>query len=335
MSNDQGSNLEVRVRVFSEKWNWILTGFFQETAERTRLYWLLASLSRHHSVRTANAMAFDLFLALVPMLGLAGWTAAAVVRSQSSEVSASTFLTDLTPSQIDGFIGEHFAALSKAHLAPVAALAGWWLVSSAFYTMMSVFQETFDCRERAWVEKRVVSLGFALFGMVVLGVGGGLSVLATVAPPEFLRPVFDSLKYLGLLKVVAVLVSLAITAAFFAVLYRYSISRPGKKRVVWPGAWTATLLGAVTTVGLGYYASNIARYALFYGGLAAIIIVLLWLWLWSTAIVMGAEVNVAMEDVAFTRRSLSDHSSDDYLAAGDPPSTPTQIPKSDGNSEGD
>lgn len=294
----------MQVRLFSEKYNAILTHFFRATAERTRTYWLLASLFRHHSVRTANAMAFDLFLALVPMLGLAGWTASALVRSRVDDISTSAFLTKLTPEQIDGFIGQHFEAMSKAHLAPFAALAGWWLVSSAFDTMMGVFQETFDCRQRSWFEKRLISLAFALLGMIVLGVGGGLGVLATVAPPGILKAVFDSLTVLGLIKVAAFLVSFLITATFFAVLYRYSISRPGRKRRVWPGAWTASFLGASATVGLGFYATNIARYALFYGGLAAIIIVLLWLWLWSTAILVGAELNVALEDVLFARTSL-------------------------------
>ncbi len=301
---DSAGDFEVQVRLFSEKYNELLTHFFQATAERTRTYWLLASLMRHHSVRTANAMAFDLFLALVPMLGLAGWTASALVRSRVDDISASAFLTKLTPGQIDEFIGQHFEAMSKAHLAPFAALAGWWLVSSAFDTMMGVFQETFDCRQRSWLEKRLISLAFALLGMIVLGVGGGLGVLATVTPPEFLKPIFDSLEYLGLIKTAAFFVSFLITAAFFAILYRYSISRPDRKRRVWPGAWVATLLGAGATVGLGYYAANIARYALFYGGLAAIIVVLLWLWLWSTAILVGAELNVALEDVLFARTSV-------------------------------
>jgi len=295
--------MEIQIRLFSDKYNTLLTEFFSATAERTRLYWLLASLIRHQSVRTANAMAFDLFLALVPMLGLAGWTASAVVRSQSGDVSASSFLTHLAPEQIDGFIGEHFEAMSKAHLAPVAALAGWWLVSSAFNTMMGVFQETFECRDRSWIENRIISLGFALLGMVVLGVGGGLGVIATISPPELFRPIFDSLQYLGLIKVAALLVSLGITTSFFALLYRYSISRPGRKRRVWPGAFTATLLGSAATLGLGFYAANIARYALFYGGLAAIIVVLLWLWLWSSVILLGAEINVAMEDVAVDEAS--------------------------------
>jgi membrane protein len=304
--------MEIRVSLFSEKYNDILTSFFTATAERTRLYWLLASLIRHQSVRTANAMAFDLFLALVPMLGLAGWTASAVVRSRTGDVSPSSFLTHLAPEQIDGFIGEHFEAMSKAHLAPVAALAGWWLVSSAFNTMMGVFQETFECRDRSWIESRAISLGFALLGMIVLGVGGGLGVLATLSPPELMRPIFDSLEYLGLIKVAALLISLGITTSFFALLYRYSISRPGRKRRVWPGAITATLLGSAATVGLGFYAANIARYALFYGGLAAIIVVLLWLWLWSTVILLGAEINVAMEDVAMedvTQKELPSTSS--------------------------
>lgn len=247
-------------------------------------------------------MAFDFFLALVPMLGLAGFAASVVVRSQPGEISASTFLTHFTPGQIDDFIGQHFEATAKAHLAPLAALAGWWLISSAFDTMIGVFQETFDCVERSWLAKRAMSLAFALLGMIVLGVGGGLGVLATVTPPQIFQPLLHSLEYLGLIKAAALLVSLLIVTTFLAVLYRYSIRRPGTKRRMWPGALAASLLGAGATFGLGFYAANIARYALFYGGLAAIVVVLLWLWLWSTAILIGAELNVALEDVLEARK---------------------------------
>lgn len=309
-------DFRVELPFVSHKYNALLTRFFHETTERTRTYWLLASLIRHHSVRTANAMAFDFFLALVPMLGLAGWTASAVVRSRSAEVSASSFLIHFTPGQIDEFIGQHFDATAKAHLAPFAALAGWWLVSSAFDTMIGVFQETFECDERSWIPQRIISLAFALLGMIVLGVGGGLGVLATVAPPEILKPVLSSLEYLGLIKAAALLVSFLIVTAFLAVLYRYSIRRPHLRRRVWPGAWFACALGAGATIGLGFYATNIARYATFYGGLAAIVIVLLWLWLWSTAILIGAEINVALEDVRNARNSLEGPNSNE-LASGD------------------
>ena len=141
--------------------------------------------------------------------------------------------------------------------------------------MIGVLQETFDCQARSWVTYRAISMAFALLGMIVLGVGGGLGVLATVTPPQIMRPILHSLEYLGLIKAAALLFSLLIVTAFLAVLYRYSVSRPGTKRTVWPGAWTATILGAGATFGLGFCAANIARYALFYGGLAAIVVVLL------------------------------------------------------------
>jgi membrane protein len=308
-------DFEVSLPFISAKQNAIITKFFRGTAERTRTYWLLASLVRHHSVRTANAMAFDFFLALVPMLGLAGFTASALVRSQSEQISASGFLTHFTPQQVDQFIGEHFAVTQEAHLAPLAGLAGWWLVSSAFDTMIGVFQETFDCEERSWLPKRAISLAFALLGMIVLGVGGGLGVLATVTPPEIIQPVLTSLEYLGLVKVAALLVSFLIVTTYLAVLYRYSIRRPKTKRRVWPGAVSASVLGALATLGLGFYVSNIARYAIFYGGLAAIVVVLLWLWLWSTAILIGAEVNIALEDVQKSR-NFPENSPTSELASG-------------------
>lgn len=311
-------DFEVELPFVSAKYNGLLTEFFRGTTGRTRTYWLLVSLARHRSVRTANAMAFDFFLALVPMLGLAGFTAAVIVRSQTDEISAGSFLTQFTPQQIDQFIGEHFAATQGAHLAPLAGLAGWWLVSSAFDTMIGVFQETFACRPRSWLPKRAISLGFAFLGMVVLGVGGGLGVLATVTPPEIIKPVLTSLEYLGLIKVAALIVSFLIVTSYLAILYRYSISRPQMKRRVWPGAVSASTLGALATAGLGFYVSNIARYAIFYGGLAAIVVVLLWLWLWSAAILIGAEVNIALEDVQRARSSpkIPPHTT---LTSGDGP----------------
>ena len=101
--------------------------------------------------------------------------------------------------------------------------------------------------------------------------------------------------------------------AFLALLYRYSLRRPGRLRRVWPGASVATLLAAAASVGLGFYATNIARYALFYGGLAAIVILLLWLWLWSTAILFGAELNIALEDVKHARKVFAEDQAKDGL----------------------
>jgi membrane protein len=240
-------------------------------------------------------MAFDLFLALVPMLGLGGWAAAVLVGPESNRALRALFL-DVTPAQLANFVGRHFEALSAAHLAPLAALAGWWLSSSAFDTMIGVFEETFDCVPRNWLHSRLISLGFALLGMVLLGVGSGLYVWLTVVVGGW-ENWTSALRKVGVLPWILLIVGMGVIASFLALIYRYSLRRPHRRRHVWVGAFTATGIGVLATAALGYYASNIARYALFYGGLAAIVVVLLWLWLWSTAILIGAEINIAVEDV--------------------------------------
>lgn len=252
-------------------------------------------------MRTANAMAFDLFLALVPMLGLGGWAAALFVGNGEA---TSLPIKEFTPLELQEFVGHHFQALSAAHLAPLAALAGLWLSSSAFYTMLGVFEESFECWPRVWYQRRLISLGFALLGMLLLGIAGGLGVLfATLNPGE--GSWFDAFKSSGGLKALVFALGYGSAGSFIALLYRYSLRRPGRKRHVWLGAVVATTLGTAASVGLAYYAANIARYALFYGGLAAIVVVLLWLLLWSSAILIGAELNIAVEDVVVARTSMN------------------------------
>jgi membrane protein len=336
--SDHPAEVTVNLGYLSQRWNEALTRFFAASVVHTRGYWLLASLARHNSVRTANAVAFDLFLALVPMLGLAGWAASLIMRKGGDPDAAGVLIRGVTPAQIDAFIGQHFQALAAAHLAPLAALAGWWLVSSAFSTVLNVFEETFECAARSWLETRLVSLAFALGGMILLGVAGGVGALITVAPPGLLVPVLESLESRGLVGTSVAIFSFLGTTSFVALLYRFSIRRPGRTRRVWPGAFLATSLGTAATIGLGYYSTNIAQYALFYGGLAAIVVILLWLWLWSTVILLGAEVNVALEDVArphWAPEATATASESTQLTADEPVELPTQTPRSAGNSEGD
>ena len=333
------SDPEVNIRALSEKWNQNLSDYFSATIERTRFYWLIAALIRHHSVRTANAMAFDLFLALVPMLGLGGWAAAVIVGQQGNGLSL--MIAQVTPRELQHFVGHHFQALAAAHLAPVAAVAGLWLSSSAFNTLIGVFEETFDCSPRGWIHRRFISLGFAMLGMLLLGLAGGFGVMVAMLTPE--RRWYDALKESGALHILFVASSFVTISSFLALLYRYSLRRPGKKRHVWFGALAATLLGVGASIGLGYYATNIARFALFYGGLAVIVIVLLWLWLWSSAILIGAELNIAVEDVVVARKAEQSASSElaeigeaiVHFVADEPEPTPTQSPRSSANSAGD
>lgn len=277
----------------------MLGHFFDHTLVGTRLYVLLTSIWKHSSSRTANAMAFDLFIALIPMLGVAGWATSLALRGTEGGLKGSA-LSSLAPDELDEFLGHHFDALSASHLAPLAVLAGWWASSSAFNTMIGVFEETFECTPRSWIRQRLISLGLSLALIFFVGLAATVGVIATLIPTR----VSDVLRLLddyGFMRVVIPVGAYLTMSSFLAFLYRVSLVRE-KKRRVWPGAFVACAIGTIASLGFGYYAANLANYALFYGGLAVIVVLLLWLWLWSTAIMIGAEINVTLEDLHQPRR---------------------------------
>lgn len=269
--------------------------FFDGGPVRRNLWFLVQAVERHRAGRTASAMAFDLFLALLPMLALAGWALTHFVAAGPEALEASGLLADLTPDQLRDIIRTHFESLSASKLAPFAAISGWWLASSAFHTMIGVFEETFHCPRRPWWRARLLALVFALAGMAVL-VSSGVLGMTLTTPPGLLGELMRELRAHGLLRHVFVLTGLAVMTAFFALLYGLAIRRPGVRRRVWPGAAVAAGLGSGASFLFGYYASQVARFALFYGGLAAVAILLLWLWVWCAAILLGAEVNVLLEN---------------------------------------
>lgn len=73
--------------------------------------------------------------------------------------------------------------------------------------------------------------------------------------------------------------------------------RPG---LVWtlPGAVVATLLWAVASAAFSLYVSNYATYDLMYGPLGAAVGLLMWFWVSVYIVLLGAELNVALMEVA-------------------------------------
>ena len=97
-------------------------------------------------------------------------------------------------------------------------------------------------------------------------------------------------------RVFMLVLTFVLTTLVLAAFYRFSISRPERvKRRVVPGAVLAVTLGLLITWGFGVYVRSLAGYAVFYGSLAAVVVMLVWLWLTSFAILVGAELNAQLE----------------------------------------
>jgi membrane protein len=90
---------------------------------------------------------------------------------------------------------------------------------------------------------------------------------------------------------------LGLGTLFLASFYRFAVVRRARVRPrVWAGTAAAIASWLVVSWAFGAYAGEVADYALFYGGLAAVAVLLLWLYLTSLTLIVGAEINAMMEE---------------------------------------
>jgi membrane protein len=92
----------------------------------------------------------------------------------------------------------------------------------------------------------------------------------------------------------------------------YHFAPDARRRPTWatPGSVVAALLWMVASLGLDWYADHVGDYQRTYGAIGGVIVVLLWLYASGLAILIGAELNAAIEDAA---------------AGGEAPGSPTAL----------
>jgi membrane protein len=120
---------------------------------------------------------------------------------------------------------------------------------------------------------------------VVIVLGGPFAVITSLIEEGLPRSA-------GILApTVAAVATLPLLAAFFRVAVRHRSRTPA----LWRGAVATVALGSVASFLFATYARSLARYAVFYGSLAAVAIFMVWLWICCIALLIGVEVNAEAE----------------------------------------
>jgi membrane protein len=262
--------------------------------------WLVGrGLVTRDTLQAASAMAFDLFLAAIPMLALAGWLFAALSSSSDAVLLSTSLLVDLTPQEVRTLIWDQLGQSSLTAVAPLAFLGALWLASSAFNTLMAVLEVTVVAQRRPWWKRRLIALGCVIASILLFTASGTVAVTLAGGPSTVVRllargnfPFLDQASHFLLLGFV-----LLIASALLSGFFRIAVIRPGVRRRVWPGALVTIAASGAASLAFAYYASHLARFALFYGALSAVAITLGWLWIMCLTLLLGAELNLQLEDL--------------------------------------
>lgn len=266
----------------------------------TQVAFMLGQLLVRRDIAAAtSAMAFDLFLAAIPMLALAGWLFGKVLLGNHESVLQTTaLLLNLTPSEVQALTWQQLDRFALGSVAPFALLSALWMASGAFHTSIALLEATAGIERRPWWRRRVIALvsvlvSIALFGSCTLfaawvSLGPSRLFVAISGGDVQLNP---GVTHYLLLLLLAVLGVLLLSLFFFL-----ASPRPGVKRRVFPGAVLAVLAGSGVSVAFAFYAGHLARFALFYGSLAAVAVTLAWLWFVCFSVLVGAELNQLLEN---------------------------------------
>ena len=251
----------------------------------------------------AGAFAFRWFLAIFPII-IALLGIAALVTIPSNVVI--NLIHGVSKSLPSGAAQVFTVALTHATKHPgadlsatvIASVVGLWSATSG----MVIVEEGLDMAyglpaDRSFLKKRMVALPL-LVGAAVLG--GAASALV-IFGPQLGSLIKDSSPMGGpafsaVWTLLRWVIALILMNFLFSLLYFVA---PNRKRPRWrwvsPGALLATALWALVSLGFSFYTTSFGSYGKTYGAFAGVAILIFWLYLTGLAILMGAEVDAAVD----------------------------------------
>lgn len=139
----------------------------------------------------------------------------------------------------------------------------------------------------------------AIVLLAVFVIGGALMGMAAIAVIPVLLALFpEEVQAQSIVSVIRWVALFSISTAGIAVIYRFG---PDRQHRSWhwtlPGAVVACLLWVIASAGFSLYAENFASYQRSFGALTGVIVLLTWLWLSTYVLLLGAELNAALEAV--------------------------------------
>lgn len=262
----------------------VLQGWQQSTADQVPLL--------------AAGVAFFGFLALFPAM-VAFTLIWGLVADPASVTQQAAWLTQSLPEEARGLVEGQLQQLAGASGQSlgwglvVAVLIALWSTSGGVGNLINALTAAYGgTKTRGFVKDKLtalaLTLGAIVFMVVMVALIAGVPVVLQVLG------VGDTWRWLS--EVVRWLLIVGLLLLALAVLYRVAPDRrEPRMRWISEGAVVAALVWLVASIGFSLYVSLFGNYAKTYGALAGVVVLQMWLWLTSFAILLGAEINAAVE----------------------------------------
>lgn len=215
----------------------------------------------------------------------------ATIQQQLISTSNSFFSKNIVTEIIEPTVRD-IAQGARGEVVSLGFVISLWAGSSAVSAFVdSVVEAHGQTPLRHPVRQRFFALGIYVVMLLIVIASAPLLALGPRKIGEYIPQSWDNVLQYGYYPMLVMVMLVAVT-----VLYRVALPEPlPTHRLVW-GAILATTVFVVTTAGLRIYLQYITRTGYTYGALATPIAFLLFAFFLGFAIMMGAELNAAIQE---------------------------------------
>jgi membrane protein len=260
----------------------------------------------------AKGAAYSGLLSLFPVLT----SAAAIsiqIRADYVRQKIAVFLSQVLPPGTEDAVLQQFRYRGQrpAGLIVVAALLSLWAASSVVKSLMDGFNAAYHVpRNRSmwghiWVGILLVFLALipmiGASSLILFGGAAERGILKLWKVDPVLNPLTGPLEFLFRAGRYGIAFGAAWTLT--AILYYFGPFRKQRWRDMWAGAFLATVLWLLATLGFSWYVRHITNYNVLYGSIGTGIALLIWMYLLAIIALFGCEFNAERERARIAGRT--------------------------------
>lgn len=246
----------------------------------------------------ANAMAFNFMMAIFPGI-IFLFTLIPYFPIPNLQDLVLTFMAGAVPKSIYDLLKEtihDIISRPRSGLLSFGFIFALYAAMNGTLSMMTAFDECHNSsKRRSFFKARLIALSLTFTNAFILII----SVSVMLAGEQVLDYLYNfhqisvfNYYFLLFIRYVTVVVSFFFLTAF---IYYLAPSVHTRWSFFSLGAFVATALNILVTIGFSVYLNNFATYNKLYGSIGTIIALMLWLYLTSMVILIGFEMNAVLE----------------------------------------
>lgn len=240
---------------------------------------------------------FALFPALLFLVALGSFVPADDLVGRAVEA-----LQGVAPSEVTSMVVDQLNAIAarrQGGLLTFGVAASLWSASAAMVALIDALNRAFDVTDtRPWWRQRATAVLLTIGATIFILVSFALVVAGPELAEVIARRVGLGTAFEWTWKIVQWPVVFVLVATAVSLIYHFAPNLERPFRWLTPGSVAATALWLIGSLGFRFYVTNFGSYNETYGAIGGVMVLLTWLYLSGVVILMGAELNAAIDAAA-------------------------------------